>query len=238
MGPGVLTLVDSTGFSAETVVEILQQKKQIPSEASEWSPSELFATSSASLPQMLGLMLGIRELALQTDTGDDNQRLADVLSDWVTGKTVADIAASYYSEADITKSLTKCCSDLFRRLLQNSAWGTGALLALSELDLLKMSPEQAEQVRSVPAMLFYGVSSVHGVLMRTLEVPRSIAMAIGEQFKAAEAVQGGTRISKARQWLLDLPATNWESARPQNAQMSGDDYRRVWRVLNGMDENG
>ena len=84
-------------------------------------------------------------------------------------------------------------------------------------------------------MFYYGVSTVYGVLMRSLLVPRSIAVTLGERFKKED--QGGEepRVNRARKWLENQPVEVWESARPSQATLSGEDYRRLWRVLNGME---
>lgn len=34
---------------------------------------------------------------------------------------------------------------------------------------------------------------------------------------------------------MDLSAEAGEASRPAQARLSGEDYRRVWRVLNGME---
>lgn len=232
MGGGVLQLVDTTGFSAETVMEILSQKKLIPKEASEWSPSKLFAASGA-LPKMIGMLLDVRELGLEAESGRENQRIADVMAAWVGGKSVAEIARLFYSDEDFTKSITLCCTELFRKLTQNSAWGTGALMALSELDLANLPSDQVDEIRSIPAMLFYGVSTANGVLMRTLDVPRSTAEAMGEFFKSEDVDPNVSRITQARRWLSNQPATVWDSAKPNNSKMSGSDYKQIWQILNG-----
>jgi hypothetical protein len=237
MGPRVLSLVDSTGFSGETIMEILQDPSRLPSGPSEWSPSKLFAGSPESIRSLFEILIGVRELRLQTAKGTERRRLADLLSDWVKGESFTNIAKSYYQEEgqDLTSALTKCCQEIFRDLARDSAWGIGALQTVSNIDISKLPEEEAEAVRTIPAMFYYGVSTVYGVLMRSLSVPRSIAVTLGERFKKED--QGGEepRVYRARKWLENQPVEVWESARPSQATLSGEDYRRLWRVLNGME---
>jgi hypothetical protein len=238
MGPGILSLVDSTGFSGETLMEILQRRELLPSTADGWSPSELFRAGTPTLAGLFEILIGVRELQLDVPAGTQHRHLAEVLSMWVEGRPVGEIAAQHFQieGADATASITQCCRQLFQRFSQAGAWGLGALQALSGIDTSGLPPEQSEAFRSVPAMVFYGVPTVNAVLMRALGVPRSIAVPLGDRF-AAEASGGvGPRVVRARTWLKDLPSTTWEEVKPAAARMSGDDYRRIWRILNGMGE--
>lgn len=85
-------------------------------------------------------------------------------------------------------------------------------------------------------MVFYGVPTVNAVLMRSLGVPRSIAVPLGDRFLAEGSAADSPRVFRARQWLKDQPSEIWEEAKPATARMSGRDYRRVWRILNGMSD--
>ena len=105
---------------------------------------------------------------------------------------------------------------------------------MAGIDTTDLPLEEVEALRSVLAMVFYGVPMVNAVLMRALGVPRFIAVALGDRF-GAERQAEGPRISRARTWLRGLPADAWEASRPPQARLSGADYRRVWRVLNGME---
>lgn len=236
VGSGVLSLVDTTGFSAETVMEVLQKRDESLKDPTRWSPSNLFAGSPQSLADMYKLLLGVRELNLTTEQGREHKYLAEVMSSWVRGLSLAEIADKHYPGDDSTAKLTACCRDLFQSLAQNSAWGTASLLSLSGVDLNSVPREEAEQIRTVPAMLFYGVNTVPGVLMRTLDVPRSVAVKLGEAFAAMQSQPQRARISQARDWIRNLPEATWETVRPSGSAMSGADYRRVWRILNGIQD--
>lgn len=236
MGPGVLSLVDSTGFSGETLMEILQRRDLLPSTADGWSPSELFRSGTPTLAGLFEILIGVRELQLDVPAGSQHRHLAEVLSMWVEGRPVGEIAAQHFQTegADMTASITQCCRQLFQRFSQAGAWGLGALQALTGIDTSGLTPEQSEAFRSVPAMVFYGVPTVNGVLMRALGVPRSIAVPLGDRFAGQQSGGVGPRVVRARTWLKDLPSETWDEVKPAASRMSGDDYRRVWRVLNGM----
>ena len=237
MGPGILSLVDGTGFSGETLMEILKRKEQLPNTADGWSPSELFRAGTPTLAGLFEILIGVRELQLEVPAGSQHRHLAEVLSMWVQGRPLGEIAAQHFQKEGVepTDSITECCRQLFQRLAQAGAWGLGALQALAGIDTAGLPQEQAEAFRSVPAMVYYGVPTVNAVLMRALGVPRSIAVPLGDRFAAEHRAGEGPRISRARTWLKGLPADVWNACRPSQARLSGEDYRRVWRILNGME---
>ena len=237
MGPGVLSLVDSTGFSGETVMEILRHKDRLPASFPEWDPRTLFQANPAALATLLGNVLGVRELQLEMPPGSEQRQLAEILSMWVRGETIDKISTQHYmTEAQsMTDAITKCCQQLFQRFAQAGAWGLGALQTLAGVNLTELSADEVEAFRSVPAMMFYGVPTVQGVLMRTLAVPRSVAVSMGDRFKAEDTPGPAPRLQRAGTWVEAQPSTVWESSKPPGATLSGEDYRRIWRVLNGME---
>jgi hypothetical protein len=235
MGPGILSLVDNTGFSPETLMDILQRRDRLPTAAQGWSPGSLFRESPDALATLLGVVIDARELQLDLPTGSEQRQLAEVLSMWVRGESISTISSQHFMPkgADLTEAITRCCQQLFQRFAQAGAWGLAAIQAASGLDVSNLPQDQAEALRTVPAMVFYGVPTVHGVLMRALGVPRSIATPIGDRFKAEDPGGPTPRVTRARKWLEEQPPSAWEKSRPLGATMSGEDYHRVWRVLNG-----
>lgn len=236
MGSGVLSLVDSTGFSGETLMQMLGQRELLPSTVDDWHPDTLFRAGTPTLADLSQILIGVRELQLDIPPGTQHRHLAEVLCMWVEGKPLGEIAARHFQKEgfEATDAITYCCRQIFQRFAQSGAWGLGALQVLAGIDTSKLPREQAEALRTVPAMVFYGVPTVNAVLMRTLGVPRSIAVPLGERFSAEQDRGAGPRVGRAREWLRSLPSEAWEEARPATARMSGDDYRRVWRVLNGI----
>src|SRR5262245_42454109 len=97
-------------------------------------------------------------------------------------------------DSNLTDAITDCCRQLFQKYSQMGAWGLSVLQTLANIDLKGLPPEEVEALRLVPAMVFYGVHTIHGVLMRTLSVPRSVAAAMGERFKADDTGEGATRV--------------------------------------------
>ena len=86
MGQGVLSFVDSTGFSGETVMEILTHKGRLPTSFAQWDPCTLFQAGPDVLASLLGNVLGVRELQLEMPPGSEQRQLAEILGMWVRGK--------------------------------------------------------------------------------------------------------------------------------------------------------
>jgi hypothetical protein len=104
----------------------------------------------------------------------------------------------------------------------------------SGLDFDTMTEEQRRAINSLPAMLYHGVSTGAGVLMRMNSVPRSIAETMGSLFEQeAGRTAALTPPAEAREFLRSLGAPEWERVAPQAAVLSGEDYRRVWERLAG-----
>lgn len=234
MGNGVISLIDSTGFSGESIMELLSRKSAFPTDPNAWTPSQLFAPGAGSLSSLIGALLPIRELRFDI-MGPGPGEVSSVITKWVLGRSIPDIADDHFKDGSVTAAITECCKALFQRLVQSTAWGLGAAQTLAGLDQSKIAPEAAEQLRTLPAMIYYGVNTMPGVLMRTLGVPRSIAVKLGERFEREAASGQGPRIRRARVWLEQQPAATWEAARSPNALMSGQDYWRLWRIFNGVE---
>ncbi len=236
MGSGVLKLVDSTGFSGETLMQILAQQELLPRTAEDWHPDALFRAGTSTLAKLSEILIGVRELQLDVPPGTQHRHLADVLAMWVGGRPLGEIAERHFHRegVEVTDAITHCCRQIFQRFAQSGAWGLGALQALSGVDISELPREQADALRTVPAMVFYGVPTVNAVLMRKLGVPRSIAVPLGDRFAAEQNGGAGPRVGRAREWLRNLPSEAWEEVKPAAARMSGDDYRKIWRVLNGL----
>jgi hypothetical protein len=233
---GVGALVDTTGFSPETVVQMLLTKSDLQLPLGEWSPSALFKTGNQGLMTLVGKMLEVRELNFDARGPGTPGEIANIINMWVGGKSLREIADAHFgSESDEGKKITECCRLIFQKLSQNASWGLGAIQSLAGIDVDSLTSEQRDAFRTLPAMIYYGCSTVEGVLMRSLSVPRSICTPLGDRFKsvaAAAATGESTRIGKARRWLSDAEVDVWNQA-AGSGSLSGKDYRDIWLVLNG-----
>ena len=150
-----------------------------------------------------------------------------IVKDWVNGATLPQIAETWFKtgDDDLTAALTNCGQNLFGKLTQSAAWGLGALLSITGCDL----PEkQLNALSNLPSRVFYGVGSDDAVALRLLGVPRSAAPRLADSMGNI-AIKP---LAQVRTRLRGLDQGAWQEAL---GQREGDVYRKVWRVLEGLD---
>jgi len=232
---GVASLVDTTGFSPETVVDLLMKKQEISLPPAEWSPSKLFRAGGESLLNLVGQMLEVRELNIEGRGPGAPGSLAEIINMWVGGKSLGEIAQAHFQhETDDGKKITECCRLIFQSLAQNASWGLGAIQSIAGVDISTLQPEEQEAFRTLPAMVYYGCSTIEGVLLRSLCVPRSICVELGQFFKSTSITvqKDATSLAKARRWLSEVDIQVWNDA-AKSRKLTGQDCRNLWLILNG-----
>jgi hypothetical protein len=224
-----LKLVDSTGFSLQSVNTILTNRGNIDEHS--WDSESLYATDDSTLQDMMGILLRVPELRenLKIVTGGNNadgNKLALILKDWVGGASIADIAHSYFKSEGVSdvEAITKCGQNLFGKLTQTASWGLGALLAITGTNL---DEDNLKRLSNLPARAFYGVNSDEAIIFRLLGVPRSAASSIAHQLNQHITEP----ISTLRNRLTNLSDSEWNQAMGEK----GKTYRKVWRIIEGLD---
>jgi replicative superfamily II helicase len=244
--PENFALTDSTGFSPEGVRSALLGLNNLEKKltAADWKPESIFGAAS-SLPQIIGVMLTIPEvrgpLVELGQHGLAKTRIAQIATDWVNGKTIEEIARSYFSgEGDSAKSLTDAltdaCRGLYKSLAYAGTWGISALSKMPTSGILfdDLSEEDRNRLNALPAMLYHGVKSPEAVVMRMNSVPRSISENLGQMYIASRGKSNEkTTSTGARSFLRELSEADWNAVIPSGAIMSGADYQAVWSTLSG-----
>jgi hypothetical protein len=105
-------------------------------------------------------------------------------------------------------------------------------LPTSGIDFSEISESDLRQVNLLGAMLYHGVDSEAGVVMRMSAVPRVAAKSLGQEF-AEGRTETEMRPSFARIFLDALSGDDWGRHLPPGASMDGRDLSRLWRVLSG-----
>lgn len=240
--PENATLADATGFSPEGVRTALLEMNNLENGLTyeKWNPSSLFGEGGDSiLPDLMGIMMKVPQLksSLEELTGDGPgyRKLADITQAWVSGKSLAEIAISFFDGDDFTAKISKACKAVYRDLTNNAAWGLSALskMPISGLDFENMSEEEKRKLNNLPAMIYHGVKTEEAVLMRMSSVPRSIAESTGSDFKNSHS--DDLTPNAANEYLKSLQASDWERMKPPSAAMTGDDYQKVWKKLSGLE---
>ena len=224
-----LKLVDSTGFSLESIKTVLTHKGNINEHS--WKKETLFKANNDTLQQMMGVLLRVPELRknLEAVTGGmnyDGSKLALILKDWVNGESIPKIANEHFRDEekdDQVSALTKCGQNLFGRLSQATSWGLGALLAITASGLPE---DEFENLRNLPSKVLYGVHTDEAVTMRLLGVPRTAAVPLAENTRS----QTSASLPEIRKHLEEMTPKAWNEALGD----AGTIYRNVWRVLEGL----
>jgi replicative superfamily II helicase len=238
--PGQVAWADSTGFSFEGVGRALHGIHELNRDltTSDFSADRLFGNASG-MADLYGIMLKIPQLARNLDeittSGVAHRQLAAITRDWVDGKSIQEIASTYFrSGSDVTHAITDACKAIYRNLINNGTWGLSALSRLSGIDFDGLSDEQKHHINLLPAMIYHGVKTEEGVLMRMNGVPRSIAEGLGASYRNSIG-QSALRapVLEVRNFVAAADISVWNRARPRNSPLSADQYRDVWRVLSG-----
>jgi len=238
--PGQVAMADMTGFSYEGVgralggIQSLERNIDVPA----LSADRLFGDSGC-MADLFGVMMSIPQLARNLDeittAGMGKKQLAGITEAWVNGKSIKEIATAYFqSKGDSTGAITKACKAIYRNLANNGTWGLSALSRLSGIDFDTLPDDKRREIDLLPAMIYHGVKSEEGVLMRMNGVPRSIAEQMGQSYrKDTVPSEAGSGIRHVRQFLRSADIETWNWARPAEAALSGSEYRDVWRVVSG-----
>jgi len=235
-----LSLVDNTGFSWESVSATLARLSDERINRRVWDPDLLFRSGNRNLQKLMGILLSVPELRenLKVATGGrgpDGNLLARIVSSWVNGASLPDLTREYFSkdtagnDIEFTKALTNCCRNIFGKLIQTTSWGLAALQSLNIGNAFEeMSENERQILRNLPARVFYGVNSDEAVALRLLGVPRGAAQPLARQL--GDVVKF-TPPSQLRAQLAQTGASPWVEA----MRDAGDDYFKVWRILEGLE---
>ena len=131
---GWLALADGTGFSLPSVgyLSAGQAERELHLErTSAWADDVLFGADPQPLTNIIDVIGQIPELSLgHSDAGGFNARIvAGVVSDWVAGSTVSEIAGRRFGHLDLSDDdrLRMTSHYLHSTLVGQVPWGMGAL---------------------------------------------------------------------------------------------------------------
>ncbi len=236
--PGQASLADMTGFSPEGIAKALVGINSLENKLTinDWKPESLFGGKSG-MADMYGIMLRIPQLKGNleeiTKHGIEHKQIADITKAWVNGKSIEEIAKEFFKGGENqTKALTNACKAIYKTLVNNGTWGISALSRLSGIDFNGLSESEKRQINMIPAMIYHGVNTEEGVLLRMNSVPRSIAESLGNELKKGN--QGKTSsIQSTRLFLKQSESAVWEQAKPNGSSLTGEEYKQIWKILSG-----
>ncbi len=235
-------LSDATGFSSVSVRQMIAKLSSAGITPNDWNRSQLFSEQNQSMQKLVGIMLDTYEIRKSieklsnSDRPFDRSSIAKLIIDWVNGQSVTQIARRFYPDADLSDAIQKTTHALYKVVAHSATWGLAAIQSLptSGVDWDGLTEVDKKRMANLPAYLHYGVNTDEGVLMRKNNVPRSIANRLGQLYNAAFNGEIFAQPSDSvNNWLRNQNREIWDSVRPTDSRLSGDEYRRVWAKLNG-----
>lgn len=234
---------DKTGFSTVSVNQMMYRLRGAGLVNSDWNKNQLFSEQNKSMQKLVGIMLNTYEIQKSIATLGTSERpldqssIARLIIDWVNGQSVSRIAGRFYPNEDLNNAIQKTTQALYKVVAQSATWGLAALQSMptSGVDWDSLSEIDKKRMANLPAYLHYGVNTDEGVLMRKNNIPRSIANRLGQLYDAA--VNGeifSQPTDSVDNWLRNQDRETWESVRPAGSRLSGEEYKRVWEKLNGI----
>ncbi len=234
-------LAEATGLYPEGAQATMSALNRLDKELKpdDFVPESLFS-SEGRMPDMFAVMLDVpqikRQLADSIGWDGDKAELSGIARDWVNGDGLKEIAVRHFSkdtDPNHTRAVTEACRTIYGGIVDGGAWGVSAIGALAGASQ-ELTDDERNRLAALPAMIYHGVRSEDGVLMRMNSVPRSVAEKVGELYRESHRT-GAIRysIGRVREFLKGMDAATWDRVRPAGSALSGDGYRRVWRVLSG-----
>lgn len=234
---------DATGFSSVSVRQMIGRLSNSGISPNDWNKNQLFSEQNQSMKKLVGIMLDtyeIKESINELSIGGrpiDPSSIARLIIDWVNGKNISIIASRFYPNEELNRAIQKTTKALYKIVANSATWGLAALqkMPTSRVDWNNLSEIDKKRMANLPAYLHYGVNTDEGVLMRKNNVPRSIANRIGQLYN--EAVNGeifSQPTDSVSNWLRNQGRETWDSVRPAGSGLSGEEYKRVWEKLNGI----
>ena len=231
---GWLALADGTGFSLPSVGHMyaLQRERELHlDEPSAWSEAELFSDDSDRLTAIIDVIGQVPELSLgQSGPGSFNPEIvAGVVSDWVNGLSVSEIAERRFGHlnVDVDERRRSTSHYLHQRLVGQVPWGIGALQRIT----LRRG-EDLSRAGHIPSLIFYGVRSREAAMLRMVGVPRIAADSLASRWRTSG--QAAASFADLRRWIGGLPGDAWEESVREREAISGEDCRVVWSALAGV----
>ncbi len=233
----IVNLADQTGFSPESIERTIYRIQKLGLKQSDWYSSKLFNTETGTLRKLIGVMLSVPEIKKSLEVSMPGEtitysKLSHLIIDWVSGKEFTEIAKEIWGNDDPT-AISECVKAIYQKVVNGATWGLAAFLNMptSGINFSELTEEEIRMVKNIPAMVYYGVNTEEGIVMRINNVPRSIANKLGEIYKRET---GDISPKSAYEWLKNASSSVWNESIPSNKNVSGEDYKRIWEKLSGV----
>ena len=233
----IVNLADQTGFSPESIERTIYKIQELGLKQSDWYSSKLFNNGTGTLRKLIGVMLSVPEVKRSLEVSIPGEtitysKLSHLIIDWVSGKEFNEIAKEIWG-ADNPTAISNCVKAICQKVVSGATWGLAAFLNMptSGINFSDLTEEEIRRLKNIPAMVYYGLNTEEGIVMRINNVPRSIANKLGRIYKNET---GDMSPKSAYEWLKNASTSVWHESVPSNKDISGDDYKRIWEKLSGV----
>ena len=233
----IVNLADQTGFSPESIERTIYRIQKLGLKQSDWYSSRLFNNETGTLRKLIGVMLSVPEVKKSLEVNIPGEtitysKLSHLIIDWVSGKEFTEIAREIWGSDD-SIAISNCVKAIYQKVVNGATWGLAAFLNMptSGIDFSQLTEDEIRRLKNIPAMVYYGVNTEEGIVMRINNVPRSIATKLGKIYKIET---GDISPKSAYEWLKNISHSVWNESVPSNKDISGDDYKRIWEKLSGV----
>jgi replicative superfamily II helicase len=234
---------DETGFSTISLRQMIGRLARAGITPKDWEENQLFSEHNQTMKKLVGIMLKTYEIRksfkdITQGQSLNNTTIAKLIINWVNGDNISSIAQRVFPQeyqTDKQQAIQKTSRALYKVITNAATWGLAALqkLPTSGIDWDNMNEVEKRKIANLPAYLYYGVNSDEAVLMRKNNVPRTVADKLGKLYKAQNGLDHVFEVSASEinNWLENNEV--WNRAMPSNSPLSGDEYKKIWKKLNG-----
>ena len=226
---GLLNFADKTGFSVPSVLRIMSEKAHniSISQLDSWTPENLFnPTDSSNLAEKIRVIAALRETNLGTDS-DYSQfnpdLVAKVLISWVNGNKLHSISSlhPHFQNSDTTQEVSDFINYMNGARFKAS-WG------LSALEGIVKGTDSDIKDSYVPSYVYYGVNDPKALALRMIGIPRGLSNSLSQVLTNDISTYS---YKKIRQTINELPTHDWDALTPRNSMLSGEEWKRIVKIL-------
>lgn len=226
---GLLNFADKTGFSVPSVLHIMSEKahNMSISELDGWIPENLFNPyDSSNLAEKINVIATLPEtkLGTESDYSQFNPDLvAKVLISWVNGNKLHSISSihPHFKNNDATQEVSDFINYMNGARFKAS-WG------LSALEGIVRGIDSDIKDSYVPSYVYYGVNNPKALALRMIGIPRGLSTSLSQVLTNDISTYS---YKKIRHIINELPLRDWETLVPHNSMLSGEEWKRIVKIL-------
>lgn len=231
---GILSFADKTGFSVPSVLKIMQGAKNNPDllHINDWNKDNVFNTNDATnLSEKISVIAKLKEtkLGIENSAQPFNPELyAKMIISWVKGdkyNSIANIHPAFNISAQNDDTREKIITEFVKKMNDirfKASWG------LSALEGIIQGNETEIHDSLIPSLVYFGVDNDKSLALRMIGIPRSLSATLQN---VLDKPLNNYTLNDIRKVVKSLPNTDWDSIRPINSSLNGQEWKRISEIL-------